>query len=349
MTGVQQAMNDIAEKSGRDYVALWNSPEWKAKAEARKIQLDVRALDYLRKKFPEVDDTVFFTGDNGMVLEHIKDAADVCDAALIDVACANCQNGECRLPEKYRDRKGRPVALIRENQAGVKYLCIRWTCGITCRHDPLSGEFGRMFRKSGLAPEQLNQNFESYQRFGVSIETQTAKAHALMAAKESTCLILAGKPGTGKTHLAIAIAIYAMTHGRQAIFRLVSELIDELRDANREDGDNYSALMKQYKEVPCLILDDMGKERTTKAGVDYVYQIVDYRYRHNLQTIMTTNAPNEETLSLWGDSEYIMPMVSRIKGRGAWVTIEHADDYRQRQREQELTAKKKGAAKNVSK
>ena len=325
---------DVLTREFSSFTALLNSPDWKAKQHTRKLELDAQALKYLRLKFPDTDDEVFCTDITGARHEHVIDAEEVCNAAKFEYACSHCKDNECLLPESFRNAKSRPVALIRENQAGVKYLCVRWTFSLKCANN----DFMNMFKKSGLVQSQLTQTFSNYERVsGVSI----AKAQALRAAEEHSCLILAGKAGTGKTHLAVAIALHAMYHGRQAYFRLVSELVDELREANKDNSDEYYALMKAYKEVPCLILDDMGKERTTAAGLDYVYQIVDYRYRHELQTIITTNAPDSETLSRWGSEEYIAPIISRIRGRGAWVTIAQAEDYRQKEREVKINARQK--------
>ena len=83
--------------------------------------------------------------------------------------------------------------------------------------------------------------------------------------------------------------------------------------------------------MPCLVLDDLGKERTTDFGLDALYDIVDYRYRNELQTIITTNAKTIEELAGWGNEEYTTPMVSRVMERGAWVTISNALDYRVKQ------------------
>ncbi len=127
-----------------------------------------------------------------------------------------------------------------------------------------------------------------------------------------------------------------MKQGRQAVFRLVSELLDELRGANVNDGDKYLSLMRDLKEVPCLVLDDLSKERTTKAASDYLYQIIDYRYRRELQTIITTNAQSIEELESWEDSRYITPIVSRIIERGEWVTIANAENYRFVSKEHEV-------------
>ena len=197
---------------------------------------------------------------------------------------------------------------------------------MSCRYDPLSGEFGRMYRASGLIGSQLRQTFASYDT-GECKELMRAMKAAVTAARNNTGLVLSGKRGTGKTHLAVAMAVYAMKHGRGAIFRLMNELLNEIRQAVAENG-GYFSVIQGFKEIPCLVLDDFGKERTTDFGLDALYEIVDYRYRHELQTIITTNALTIEELAGWGKEEYTTPIVSRVLERGAWVTISKADDYR---------------------
>ena len=297
------------------------SPLGLAEYEARKARDDEEALTYLREKFPGVDESAFFTDYRGNVSKHVQEAGAVMKASKIEATCSCC-DGKCTLP----DRKGKPVVNVEESPAGFKYLEIRWTCGMTCRYDPMSGLFGRMYRASGLTSSQLRQTFETYEA-GNAKELKEAMKSALKAAKNSTGLVLSGKRGTGKTHLAVAIALYAMKHGHQAIFRLVNELLNEIRRAVAENADYYDVIQK-FKEVPCLVLDDLGKERTTDFGLDALYDIVDYRYRNELQTIITTNAKTIEELASWGNSEYTTPMVSRVMERGAWVTISNADDYR---------------------
>ena len=297
--------------------------DWEAKYEARKAALDAEALKYLHAKFPDADESIFFTAYRGIRLEHVVEAEAVCDAASIDYACGHCGDGGCLLPEQYRDRRSRPVVSI-ENGC----LSVRWTRGIKCHNPAVNGDFVRMFQKSRLVEDDLRKTFGKYE---VITGVEEARRKAWDAANGQNCLVIAGKTGTGKTHLAVAIAIYAMRQGRQAMFFDVCELLDELREASRDNSDRYYELMRSCKEVPCLVLDDMGKERTTAAGMDYLYQIVNHRYRHNLQTILTTNASDFEELSSWSSSEYVIPMISRLTGRGAWVTIKNAEDYRQRE------------------
>ncbi len=75
-------------------------------------------------------------------------------------------------------------------------------------------------------------------------------------------------------------------------------------------------------------MDDLGKERSTEAGYDYLYHILDYRYRHELQTIITTNAMSRETLASWGNPDYLLPLLSRVDEMGGWVCIARGNDYR---------------------
>ena len=308
---------DMVKVGSREWAVSLGSAEY----EARKAREDDQALTYLRVKFPGVEESAFFTDYRGNVSKHVSEARAVIKAATIERTCSQC-DGKCTLP----DRNRKPIASIEESPAGFKYLEIRWTCGMTCRYDPMSGEFGRMYRASGLIPSQLRQTFGNYEAT-TSKELKDAMQSAVKAAKNNTGLVLSGKRGTGKTHLAVAIAIYAMKHGRQAIFRLVNELLNEIRQAVAENSDYFSVIQK-FKEVPCLVLDDLGKEKMTDFALVALHDIVDYRYRNELQTIITTNAKNIEELATWSDEQYTTPMVSRVMERGAWVTITNADDYR---------------------
>ena len=56
----------------------------------------------------------------------------------------------------------------------------------------------------------------------------------------------------------------------------------------------------------------------TEKGMEYLYQIIDYRYRKGLQTVITTNG-------LKGDVE---PLVSRILENGEWVSLQNAENHR---------------------
>ena len=268
-----------------------------------------------------------------MLEKNASSISDILEAKLAYEACSNCNGTKCRLPESLW--RGYHVISLDErtqsNSNKLHTLRISSTIGKNCKYDPLRGRFGELFHKSGLVKRQVYQTFETLE--DVNQEITMARIQAKKAAIEHSNIILAGRAGVGKTHLAVAIANYIMREeGRQARFRLVNELLDELRQAARYASD-YLYVINGFKMTPCLILDDLGKEKTTDAGLDYLHQIIDYRYRNELQTIVTTNALSVEELSSWGNANFITPMISRLLENGVWVSIKNSGDYRVKIRE----------------
>lgn len=284
-----------------------------------------KALEYLKAKFPAVDEKIFFTDYTGSVHKDIINFWAVAQASDFERICADC-NGTCSLSESLKAKNSRPVISVLTSPKNFSYLDVRWTCGLACKFEK-PREFERMFRKSGLKEFSRHMTFTAYDCRKSDTETRKALIEAMKASENGTNLILAGKPGTGKTHLAVAIAIRAMENGRQAIFRLVSAMLDEIQSAIRDNGD-YDGLMKKFKTAPSLVLDDLGHENMTPARASYLHQIIDFRYCENLQTIVTTNARTPEELYSWSGEEFISPIISRLMGRGSWVTIANAQDRR---------------------
>ena len=285
-----------------------------------------KALSYLKAKFPAVDERAFYTDYTGQVHDDPISFWAVAQASDFEQICTACE-GTCTLPEALKARNSRPVISVAQSARGFMYLDVRYTCGLGCRFEQ-SREFERMFKKSGMKEFSRHMTFTAYECQKSDTETRKARLEAMKASENGTSLILAGKPGTGKTHLAAAIALRAMEQGRQAIFRLVSAMLDEIQATIRDNGD-YDGLMRQFKSVPCLVLDDLGHENMTPARASYLHQIIDYRYCENLQTIVTTNARTPEELCAWSGEAFIAPIISRLMGRGSWVTIATAQDRRQ--------------------
>ena len=294
--------------------------------------------DYLRLKFPEAEDEELRRDYYGNVHENYGDfprAYLLEDAFKIDYACATCDDPRnCKLPTKYRqNRKNRPtVKMTVSEENGGKFLEAYCNGCIKCKHGHVGKtkedfEFEDRVRHSGLSARQVKQTFDAFDCQDADGEVIVAKAQAILAAKNGSNLILAGKSGTGKSHLASAIALETMKNGHQAIFKSLPELLDEICYAHQNNNDP-GGLMIKYKNVPCLVLDDWGKEKTTDARMDYLFQIIDHRYRKGLQTVLTTNAFNADGLKNRWNANKIEPLVSRILENGQWVTIYSSENHR---------------------
>lgn len=108
-------------------------------------------------------------------------------------------------------------------------------------------------------------------------------------------LVLSGKPGRGKTHIAIAIAIRAIQLGADARFTTAATIIDELTAAAR-DG-RLQAASETLIAAKVLIIDEIGYLPHAPGAANVLYTIVDARHLRGRPTIFTTN----KSLDRWGD------------------------------------------------
>lgn len=103
-------------------------------------------------------------------------------------------------------------------------------------------------------------------------------------------LILKGGYGSGKTHLAAAIANYRLSMGHGVLFVSTPDLLDHLRAAYSPNAvTSYDQRFEQVRDASLLVLDDLGTQSNTEWAQEKLYQIFNHRYNAKLPTIVTTN------------------------------------------------------------
>ena len=102
-------------------------------------------------------------------------------------------------------------------------------------------------------------------------------------------LAIVGDSGSGKTHLAVAIASAMEQDGKKIFFAFVPELMDYLRSAfSPSNSMNSGKIFDEVKRSSMLILDDLGVERDSEWSQERLYQIIVHRQNYRLPTVITT-------------------------------------------------------------
>jgi DNA replication protein DnaC len=149
-----------------------------------------------------------------------------------------------------------------------------------------------LLERSNLKSLQ-DKTFSSFQDVP---ELEQALAYArTWASDPSGWLVLMGGVGTGKTHLAAAIGNYRLEAGEPVLFMLVPDLLDHLRSTFAPSSEvQFDELFETVRDVPLLILDDLGTQVTTAWATEKLFQLLNHRYIAKLPTVITTNVPLEE-------------------------------------------------------
>lgn len=104
-------------------------------------------------------------------------------------------------------------------------------------------------------------------------------------------LLIIGGYGTGKTHLASAIANALLEDGVPALYDTWAGHLQRLKDEFANGERRHLALMKK---VDVLILDDLGKDKLTEWNNEVLFEVINYRYEHRKPVVITTNATPRE-------------------------------------------------------
>lgn len=103
--------------------------------------------------------------------------------------------------------------------------------------------------------------------------------------KES--FLLNGQSGGGKSHLGIAICLNLIENNIQCVYVDYRQFITEMKQ-NVMDTINYNRLMKKYKNVRVLYIDDFLKGNLSTSDINYIFELINYRYQNQKPTIIST-------------------------------------------------------------
>ena len=125
-------------------------------------------------------------------------------------------------------------------------------------------------------------------------------------------VLFVGNPGTGKSHLAIALAAAACAKGYRVRFFRVTELVTQLIEARDEHG--LLRLKSQLAKLDLLVLDELGYAAASKVGAELLFDVISTAYERP-SLMVTTNLPFESWTEVLGSERLTGATLDRLTHR----------------------------------
>mgnify|MGYP003312630611 FL=1 len=178
-------------------------------------------------------------------------------------------------------------------------------------------------------PERFkDRTLESYvaktsgQQKALAFATEYAENFDLVL-KEGRSAIFVGKVGTGKTHLAIGIALSIMQQQRSALFVTVQRLIRRVKDSWHTKEETESQVVDVFASPDLLVLDEVGVQFGSEFEKQVLFDVLNTRYENRKPSILLSNIPKEQLSDYLGER-----VTDRLRENGGKVIGFDWDSYR---------------------
>lgn len=241
---------------------------------------------------------------------------------------------EIRLPSIFRDcealaeelhqKQGHPLTLLHE------LLLVE-------REDRAVRRTARRIKEAGFPQLKTIQGFN----FSRNPRISEARIRELLTADFVTdCrpVLLLGGTGTGKTHLASALAYEACAKGHSVRFTTAANLVNELAEAY--DERSLGRTVARYARLDLLVLDELGYLPLGPQAAQLLFQVIAERSERKA-TVITTNLPFGEWTSIFPDQRLCRAFVERVTHR-AFILETGSQSFRFEEARRQAEAQKEG-------
>lgn len=123
--------------------------------------------------------------------------------------------------------------------------------------------------------------------------------------KAGRSAIFCGKPGTGKTHLAVGVGLHAMTLGKLVLFTTVQRAVRRVKDSWRKDSnESETDVIDMLVQPDLLILDEIGVQFGSEFEKNLMFDILNERYEKSRPSLLLSNLTAPEVKIFLGERVY---------------------------------------------
>lgn len=165
---------------------------------------------------------------------------------------------------------------------------------------------GRSFDNFIATTPEQHKALRMCRRFAEQFDTVLEKGHTL---------ILIGRPGNGKSHLACAILQHIMP-AHVGAYTTTMDLVRKLRAGWGGNSGSEVQVLAELGSLPLLVIDEIGVQFGSEGERIHLHDVLDKRYRDMLPTILITNVEDVDFQKFIGDRVY-----DRLNEIGFWVNF----------------------------
>lgn len=186
----------------------------------------------------------------------------------------------------------------------------------------------RLYQQAKLPFEKGTEDFDFSFQPSIKKKEILELATGIFVERKANVLFI-GQPGTGKTHLSVALALETLGRGGTVLFTTVWEMINQLQQSKADYS--YRKKIKTYLKPDLLILDELGYRSMAESTVEDFFEIVSGRYEKG-SVIITSNRDIQEWDKVFIDKTLTTAILDRLMHHCQLIMIK-GESYRFKHRQ----------------